>query len=85
MIPRRVKENLWRGAEPGGATSGWNLFFRKWLSLPPRRKRDERAVLLPRSKRAAFRTSRPDPSLAKGRRLGMTRQTELLPTFYGNG
>ena len=36
--------------------------------------------LLPRRKRAAFRTSRPDPSLAKRRRLGMTRQTEPLPS-----
>jgi uncharacterized membrane protein YfcA len=44
--------------------------------------RDKSVILLPRCKRAAFRTSRSDPSLAKRRRPGMTRQTEPLRKIH---
>jgi hypothetical protein len=40
--------------------------------------RDNRAICLPRTKRSAIRTWRPDPSLAKRGCLGMTGQTEPL-------
>jgi hypothetical protein len=44
-------------------------FARDWM-------RDNRAICLPRTKRSAIRKRRPDPSLAKRGRLGMTGQTE---------